>query len=101
MIQQTNLISISTDELISIIKGAIEAAVKQAISKSLPIPINKTNGFLTRDQAAEKLHITLPTLHAWTKSGRLVAHRIGRRVLYNEDELDQSIRAFRNNEYND
>lgn len=60
------------------------------ITKNSPKSVN----YLTRAQVADKYHITLPTLHAWTMEGILKAYRIGRRVLYKEFEVDQALSAI-------
>jgi excisionase family DNA binding protein len=43
---------------------------------------------LTRVEVAKILNITLPTLQKHTESGLLKAHYIGRRVLYDQNELN-------------
>lgn len=48
--------------------------------------------YLSRKETAAYLKITLPTLNSHTKSGKLTAYLIGRRVLYRADELEQSLR---------
>lgn len=45
----------------------------------------------TRTEVAEELKISLPTLHELTKSGKLKAYRIGSRVLYRWDEVEESL----------
>ena len=48
--------------------------------------------YLSRKETAAYLKITLPTLNSHTKSGKLTAYLIGRRVLYRADQLEQSLR---------
>lgn len=50
--------------------------------------------YLTRQQAAELLHITLPTLHEYTKSGVILGSRIGTRVLYSEQAIQDAVKAI-------
>lgn len=38
-------------------------------------------------EAAELLKVTLPTLHDWTKKGKLTAHYIERRKFYKYSEI--------------
>ena len=63
----------------------IEAVVRKVLDDRLNdlIPQRKedTPLYLTRDEAAKMLRITLPTLNDWTKLGRIPVQRIGRRVL--------------------
>jgi len=48
--------------------------------------------YLSRKETAAYLKITLPTLNAHTKSGKLTAYLIGRRVLYRADQLELALR---------
>ncbi len=48
---------------------------------------SSVNSFLTRQQAANLLSISLPTLHSYTQLGIIQAVRIGTRVLYRETDL--------------
>lgn len=50
--------------------------------------------FLTRKDTAKLLCISLPTLHEWTKTGIVKAHRIGNRVLFKQEEVNQSLRQI-------
>lgn len=65
----------------------IEAAMERVIAKMLP----KNDEYLTRKQCAERLHITLPTLHAYINKGVLVAYKIGRRTLFKAEEVDAAL----------
>ena len=61
--------NLTQDDLTAIIRNAVrdELAGVQ--------PEQKTQ-FLTRAEAADMLHLTLPTLHAYTKSGVIKAGRL-------------------------
>lgn len=91
MQQQTNFLTISTDELISLITSTIEHVLSQALPAPVQAPTE--NNLLTREQAAKKLHITLPTLHKWTKEGRLIVYRMSKRVYYKIEEIEQVIQS--------
>jgi len=47
--------------------------------------------YITRKEAAGILKITLPTLHDWTKQGWLQSYKLGNRVLYKKQEIENSI----------
>lgn len=49
---------------------------------------------LTRQEVAKWLDISLPTLHAWTKSGILQAYRIGNKVRYKKSEVMDSLQSI-------
>lgn len=46
---------------------------------------------LTRKEVAEILNISLPTLHDWTKNGKITGFRIGSRVLYKSHDIYNSL----------
>jgi excisionase family DNA binding protein len=50
-------------------------------------PEKESSRHISRKEAAVLLKISLPTLRQWTKSGKLIAYKIGTRVLYNLDEV--------------
>jgi excisionase family DNA binding protein len=55
--------------------------------------------YLNRFEVVELLKISLPTLGNWTKEGILQSYRIGKRVLYREDEVNSSLQKVRNLKY--
>jgi excisionase family DNA binding protein len=55
-------------------------------------PQTKQVSYLTREQAAEILHITLPTLATYTREGIIRGHRIGTRVLYTEEAIHEAVK---------
>lgn len=73
----------------------IEAVVRKVLDDRLNdlIPQRKedTPLYLTRDEAAKMLRITLPTLNDWTKLGRIPVQRIGRRVLYALFDIENAL----------
>ena len=50
--------------------------------------------YLTRLQAAERLHITLPTLNYYTKNGLIQGSRVGTRILYTEDAVNEAVKSI-------
>jgi len=44
-------------------------------------------GFLTKEVVAERLCLTPQTVERWARSGRLPAHRFGRRVRFKWSEV--------------
>ena len=48
---------------------------------------------ITRDQVAEYLKVSIQTVINYSNRGLLIAHKIGRRVLYNEDEVMAAIQS--------
>ena len=48
--------------------------------------------FYTRKEAAEILHVTLPTLARITKDGLLVSKHVGSRILYEAEAIDEAVK---------
>ena len=55
--------------------------------------------YLNRFEVADRLRISLPTLNNWTKEGIVQSYRIGRRVLFKEDEINSALKIVRNLKY--
>ena len=74
------------------LKSMIAETVKTEMSKFAGMQnVQPKNEFLTRQQTAEKLHISLSTLDTYTKLGILNAKRMGKRVLYSADDITDSM----------
>ncbi|MCE5347116.1 MAG: helix-turn-helix domain-containing protein [Bacteroidales bacterium] len=87
---------INTDDLKKLFKEVLEEKLSQ-----LPKPEikGKKSNYLNRFEVAEMLKISLPTLNNWSKSGIVQSYRIGNRVLYKPDEIDQAIQTVKNLKY--
>jgi excisionase family DNA binding protein len=84
---------ISTEDLKNIFSEVIEEKLKQLpTSKNL----EKELAFLNRFEVAKILKISLPTLNNWSKEGKLQSYRIGNRILYKAEEIDQAVQTVRN-----
>src|SRR5689334_15525718 len=84
------LLSLSPEDL----RILVSEAVAQALEQSLPMSIEQKtdavagqDGFLTREQTAQELHVSLPTLRNYERRGSLKPQRIGRRVLYRRSDV--------------
>jgi excisionase family DNA binding protein len=45
-------------------------------------PKTDEDTFITRQNVADMLHVTLPTVHSWTNSGILKAYKIGKNTRF-------------------
>ncbi len=81
------LITLSEEEFRSIIAAEVEAAMKRTSEAFIPQSEPNHDKLLTREETAEMLHVSLLTLHKYTKDGTLKPMRIGRRVLYRYGEI--------------
>ena len=76
-----------------------EVLSEQQSSDSIKPETTEKTTFLNRLEVVELLKISLPTLSNWTKEGILQSYRIGRRVLYREDEVTSSLQKVKNLKY--
>jgi excisionase family DNA binding protein len=70
----------------------VTAAVKRALENFSPS--KEEIIYLTRKQVAKKLHISLPTLNEYTKTGKLKGYRINGRILYKKNEINTALTAI-------
>ena len=75
------------EPLINVIVDRVAVKVKQLEKEKEP-------RFYSRKEAAELLHVTLPTLNNYSKQGRLKSKRINRHVLYDANEIDSAVENF-------
>ena len=64
--------------------------IPEAADLTQKIPVN----YLSRQEVARLLKITLPTLHDYTRTGILKGSRIGSRVLYLESDILESVKEI-------
>jgi excisionase family DNA binding protein len=68
--------------------------IERLIDKKLAIslnPVKKETKYLSRIEVCKLLKITLPTLSDWSKLGRVQSYKIGNRVLYKEEEIENAL----------
>ena len=90
MIDRVVLFSIPIGELKEIIGQIVEEKLKELIPKATP-PQPPQKEYLTRKEVCELLHISLSTLYGYTKYGNLVSYRIGGRILYRSEEVQNAV----------
>ena len=86
--KQIFLVGFDSNEFLNEISQLIDNKFSQIVNK--PLTQNEPK-FISRKEVAELLKITLPTLNVWTKSGILTSYRVGKRILYKSEEVEQSI----------
>jgi excisionase family DNA binding protein len=52
------------------------------------------NVYLTRKEVARMLKISLPTLHEYVQHELIIAHRIGRRILFTAEDVRKALKAI-------
>jgi excisionase family DNA binding protein len=86
---QVQQIDVST--LLSNIDGLIENRLKSFIPKVSPS--TDAEEFLTREEVATLLKISLPTLHDWCKKKLLNPFKIGNKIRFKKHEVLSSPKA--------
>lgn len=87
---------INTEDLKKLFREVLKENLKQ---ESSPKESTKRIAYLNRFEVADLLKISLPTLNNWSKSGIVQSYRIGNRILYKAEEIDQAIKAVKNLKY--
>lgn len=77
---------INLEQLESLISIAVNKGIA-LVSSQPTTTATDPNELLTRKEVCELLHITLPTLHDWTKEGVITGYRINTRVRYKKSEV--------------
>lgn len=86
------LSGLTVDDLIEKLSLVLNEKIK---TMAHPPPISEQPEYYTREEAAKILRITLPTLRAHTKIGKVKGCRIGGRVLYRHDDLDKAVKEIK------
>jgi excisionase family DNA binding protein len=81
ILEQVNL-----HQLENIISIAVKKGIELQVSQTTTTTTEQTE-LLTRNEVCNLLHITLPTLHNWTKEGLITGYRIGTRIRYKRAEI--------------
>lgn len=70
---------------------SMETSLARLIGNQKP---PQPDSYITRQEAANILHITLPTLLKWSMDEKIKGYRIGRRVLYKKNEIEGAVTAM-------
>ena len=83
------------DKLIVLSQSQLEETINNAVSRILG-EMQKTDvinkEYITREEAASLLNITLPTLHRYAKKDRIRIYKFGTRSLLKTEELILAIK---------
>lgn len=71
--------------MVKVVTDEMEKA-KQLFSKT-----TKQSDYLTKKEVAKKMKISIGTLNNWIKDEKIPFHKIGRRVLFKESEIEEAI----------
>jgi excisionase family DNA binding protein len=85
---------ITVENLLEHIDAIVDKRLNEKIEQLTP---RKGYKYLCRKEVSQILKISLPTLYHWTKEGYIVSYRIGSRIFYKSDEVEEALikRKFR------
>ena len=84
MTQQIILNGISKEDFLNELIGKLKTEI---LSSTPAPPVNETENFLTAKETAKLLGVSLVTIHAWKKEGKLKFHRFGTRIRFQKSEI--------------
>jgi excisionase family DNA binding protein len=86
---------ITVDSLLRKIEEIIDTRFDERVAQLLKPPTKIQ--YLSRKEVSEFLKVSLVTIHKWTKQGLIHSYRIGRKVVYKKDEIEEALikRKFR------
>jgi excisionase family DNA binding protein len=91
---------LSISEFENLLKRVLIAErITEVAQQSKQVPAQNENNYLTRREAAKRLNISLPTLAKYSLDGLIPFYRIGARVLYKWNEIDEALQKVTTNKY--
>lgn len=67
---------------------ALESKIEDLKTQAPPVP---APGYLSRQEVAKMLKVSLVTVNDWTNKGFLKAYRLGQKVFYKAAEIDAAM----------
>jgi len=65
---------------------------KKSSAINVELHEKKDESYLTRQQAADFLQMSLPTLHQYTKDGLITSFRIGHKIRYKQSDIENAMK---------
>lgn len=81
--------------LMPILNPFIDIIAERVSERVLSATVKKEPKFYSRKETAQLLHVTLPTLARLTKDGLITAKKVGSRILYDAEAIDEAVRENR------
>jgi excisionase family DNA binding protein len=83
-------------------RDIIGSIVEEKLKQFKPVEPQQTHAdseYLTRRDVCALLKISLSTLHYYTKDGTIKGYRIGGRILYKTDEVNDAVQEIQLHKY--
>lgn len=86
--EMINFVGIEPTTLIQEIKTQVINDLLPELTKLLQ---NNSPEYLSAEQICERFSVTKPTIHEWRKRGILKSYKLGARVYYRMDEIENAM----------
>lgn len=87
MAKEIYLNGLTADQLSEMIRESLRDELQQL----RPLRQKSDTKYLTRQETARRLRISLVTLTDWVNRGKIRAHKIGGRVLFRESDVEAAL----------
>jgi excisionase family DNA binding protein len=84
-----NFIGIEPDNLINEIVSKVKDSLLTDLAKTFKE--NEPKRYLSADDICDRFGVTKPTIHEWRKRGILKSYKLGSRVYYRLDEIENAM----------
>jgi excisionase family DNA binding protein len=85
--------NITREELFCEIENIVSLAIEKRLQPDKP------QSYITKQEVADKLRLSLATVKRMTTDGSLKGYRVGRRMLFKADEIEQSLKEIKSLKY--
>ena len=96
--ERTATLSLTASQLASIIdllSPVMDAFTERVAQRMVELESKKEPRYYSRQEIADILNVSLPTVHAMVKGGALQPTKIGRRTLFDAKSVDEAIKLGR------
>lgn len=87
--EQINFVGIEPTALISEIVGKIKSELLADLTKTFKD--NEPNRYYSAQDICERFGVSKPTIHEWRKRGILKTYKLGSRVYYRMDDIENAM----------
>lgn len=77
----------------------VEDKIRGLIQENNSQKENSKEKYASRKEVSERLRISLPTLNSYIKQGKIKSYRIGRRILFKWDEVENVLEEITSSKY--
>ena len=95
MVHSLQLTESQMSALTPLLTPLVDMVADRIVEQLLPAMANKEPRYYTRVETAQLLHVTLTTLARLTKDGLIMAKKVGSRILYDAEAIDEAVRENR------